>query len=109
MRLLLERDGIDINAIDSWDGKTSLMCAARNGHEAVVRLLLERDGIDINAKDNNGKTSLTLAIERGHGAIVQLLDNRRDVPARDSGIASGSLVGHVTGVEAEGVSGATDT
>ena len=108
VRLLLKRDGIDINARDN-QGLTPLIWAARDGRVAVVQLLLGRGGIDINAKDDEGKTSLTWAIEKGHGIIVQLLDNRRDMLARDPGIAPGSPAGDVMGVEAEGVSGATAT
>ena len=38
MRLLIERDNIDINAKDK-DGRTSLTLAVENGHEAIVQLL----------------------------------------------------------------------
>ena len=40
-------------------GKTPLMIAAYNGHEAIVRLLLEA-GADKEAKDHEGKTPLCL-------------------------------------------------
>ena len=48
VRLLLERDGVDINCRDNYkySGKTPLIWAAENGHEAVVELLLERENID---------------------------------------------------------------
>ena len=49
MRLLIDRDDVDINAKDSI-GETPLICAAKSGHGAVVRLLIERDGVDINAR-----------------------------------------------------------
>ena len=42
VRLLLGRDGVDINSRDKSFKKTSLIWAAKNGHEAVMRLLLER-------------------------------------------------------------------
>ena len=38
MRLLVERQGVDINAKNN-NGHTPLILAARNGHEAVVWLL----------------------------------------------------------------------
>ena len=38
VRLLIEKDGIDINAEDE-DGWTPLTLAVENGHEAIVQLL----------------------------------------------------------------------
>ena len=38
MRLLIERDGVDIDAKDN-DGQTTLIWAARKEHWAVERLL----------------------------------------------------------------------
>ena len=40
VRLLVERDGVDINSRDSGNGKTPFIWAAENGCEAVVRLLV---------------------------------------------------------------------
>ena len=79
VRLLIERDDVDVNAEDS-DGKTPLLWAANNRHEAVVRLLIERDDVDVNAKDNKyGQTLLSWAAENGHEAVVRLLIERDDV------------------------------
>ena len=49
----------------------SLIRAARNRHEAVVRLLLEHK-TDVNAKDNSVGTALQWAAENGHETVVQL-------------------------------------
>ncbi|KAI9674017.1 MAG: hypothetical protein M1829_003860 [Trizodia sp. TS-e1964] len=53
-------------------GKTALIWAAWNGHEAVVQLLLEK-GANVEAKDNDGWTALIRAAWEGHEAVVQLL------------------------------------
>ena len=76
VQLLIESDGVDINAKDGFFAHTPLIWAAREGHEAVVRLLIERDGVNLNAKDHQAKTPLTWAAERGHEAAVQLLIER---------------------------------
>ena len=85
VRLLIERDGVDINAKDN-DSWTPLMSAATRGHEAVVRLLIERDGVDINAKYNDGRTPLLFAASRGYEAVVRLLIERDgvDLNAKDN-------------------------
>ena len=78
VRLLIERDDVDINAKDR-DGRTPLIFAVVNGHEAVARLLIERDDVDINAKDSIGWTPLICAAKSGHEAVVRLLIERDDV------------------------------
>ena len=72
VRLLLGRDGVDINSRDDR-GMTPLSWAAQTGHEAVVSLLIERDIIDINTKDIGGNTPLMFAAKRRHKAVLQLL------------------------------------
>ena len=64
MRLLVDRDGIDINAKGCvW--KIPLLLAAVNGYEAVLWLLIGRDDVDINAKDHSWQTPLSLATNGG--------------------------------------------
>src|SRR5947199_973908 len=77
---LLEQDsiGIDLqNDVDSKDseyGRTPLLWAARNGHEAVVKLLLATGKADVDSKDSKyGRTPLSWAAENGHEAVVKLL------------------------------------
>ena len=78
VRLLIERDGVEINAKDS-EGKTALIWATQKGYEAIVGLLVERDGVEINAKDRFGKTALLWAAYYGHEAVVRLLIERDGV------------------------------
>ena len=76
--LLIERDGVNINAKDNLK-RTPLMWAAKYGREAVVRLLVERDGVNIDVKDDYGKTPLMWAAIYGHEAVVRLLIERDGV------------------------------
>jgi len=79
-QLLLEREGVDANSKDE-DGRTPLLWAADNGHEAVVQLLLEHEGVDANSKDEDGRTPLLWAAANGHEAVVQLLLEHEGVDA----------------------------
>ncbi|KAF8421802.1 ankyrin repeat-containing domain protein [Tirmania nivea] len=72
MRLLLERNDVDINATDN-NGRSPLSLAAGRGHEAVVRLLLERNDVDVDSNDKYGRPPLLWAAGRGHEAVVRLL------------------------------------
>ena len=66
MKILVEQEGIDINAKDTvyfnnlefqnniWNFfklfKTALIWASLRGHTEIVKILVEQEGIDINAK-----------------------------------------------------------
>ncbi|KID60045.1 Het-eN, partial [Metarhizium brunneum ARSEF 3297] len=65
------------SVIDEKDtrGRTPLMYAAENEHEATARLLLGY-GADIEANDEEGQTPLFFAAVSGHEGIVQLLLER---------------------------------
>ncbi|KAK4444707.1 hypothetical protein QBC34DRAFT_414527 [Podospora aff. communis PSN243] len=68
---------------DSEYGRTPLLWAAMEGHEAVVKLLLEKNA-DIEAKDNDGGTPLLWAAMEGHEAVVKLLlEKNADIEAKD--------------------------
>ena len=70
MALLKNRH--DLDSKDTY-GRTPLLLAAEEGHEAVVKLLLEK-GAELETKDKNyGQTPLLLAAEKGHEAVVKLL------------------------------------
>jgi ankyrin repeat protein len=49
------------------NGQTPLSCAAKNGHEAVVKLLLEK-GAELETKSNSSQTPLSYAADYGHEA-----------------------------------------
>ena len=70
--LLLEQNGIDLNAEDS-KGLTALHTACDRGHQQVVALLLEQNGIDLNAADKDGTTALYTASAWGYTEVVALL------------------------------------
>jgi ankyrin repeat protein len=78
VKLLLTRDGVDVDSKDNNYGRTPLSRAAQRGHEAVVKLLLARAGVDADSKDKRyGQTPLSLAAERGHEAVVKLLQSHQ--------------------------------
>ena len=51
---------------------TPLLCAAQNGHEAIVRALMEL-GADINKARDDGVTPLYIGAQKGHEAVVRAL------------------------------------
>lgn len=79
VRLLLERDGANLN-ITSSNAQTALSGAAWNGHNAGVQLLLEQDGIDPESKCLYGRMPLTWAADNRHDTVVQLLLKKRVEP-----------------------------
>ncbi|KAM0476159.1 hypothetical protein ACHAPX_006576 [Trichoderma viride] len=71
LKCLLERDGIDVNSMDS-DGRTPLSRAAEKGHSRVVEMLLQCKA-DCNFKDSDGRTPLAWAAENGHKEVAKQL------------------------------------
>ncbi|KAK6540856.1 hypothetical protein TWF694_008239 [Orbilia ellipsospora] len=78
VRLLLEKDGVDINSEDEY-GRTPLSWAASGGYDLVVKLLLANDRIDINSEDEFGWTPLSLAVRNRHEAVAKLLLEKNGV------------------------------
>ncbi len=74
---LLE-NGAELETQDR-NGRTTLLHATKNGHEAVVKLLVSQDNVAVNSQDQHGKTPLSLAAEYGYEAVVKLLLSRDDV------------------------------
>jgi ankyrin repeat protein len=96
VKLLLGKEGIDVNFKDSG-GRTPLLWAAAKGHDKVVKLLLGKEGIDVNFKDSGGRTPLysadsygwtplSRAAAKGHDKVVKLLLGKEgiDVNSADS-------------------------
>ena len=73
VRMLIEREEVDINSKDNRYEKTPLSWAAEKGHEAVVQLLIKRDGVEINSRDMCGRTFLSVAAEQVYRASMQLM------------------------------------
>jgi ankyrin repeat protein len=78
-------DALSAPAADKVD--LSLLWAARNGCEAVVKMLLDTGKVDVDAKDYIGRTPLSLAAGNGHEAVVKMLvdTGKVDVDAKDEG------------------------
>jgi Ankyrin repeats (3 copies) len=62
------------NSKDSY-GRTPLLYAVGNGHEAVVKLLLDR-GAELETKDDIGQTPLSWATRNRHEAVATLLQDK---------------------------------
>jgi ankyrin repeat protein len=74
VKLLLTKNGLDLNSTDAIYGQTPLSLAAEKGHEEVVRLLLANDGVNLNPKDTwFSRTPLSWAAENGSVAVVELM------------------------------------
>lgn len=75
---LIEVEGCKVSKRD-FTGRTPLIWAAENAHDAVVKLLLERDDVDPNEPDADDATPLWIAAARGYKGVVKLLLARDDV------------------------------
>jgi ankyrin repeat protein len=71
VRTLLASPNVDVNGIDD-QGNTSLIQAARFGHDEVVAALLMAKA-EVRTKNDEGKTALMLAAEGGHDETVRVL------------------------------------
>jgi len=80
VKLLLEREDVNPNTLDTEYGRTPLLWAVRNSHEGTVKLLLGRKDVNPDTPDTKyGLTPLSQASWNGHEGIVKLLLGRRDV------------------------------
>lgn len=70
---LLSIPGINVNARDTYPGKTPLIMAVEKGNEQIFRLLLNAPGLDINATSADGNTALHTAAQQGSRFVEDLL------------------------------------
>jgi len=61
--ILLGRNDVNPNTVDTISGQTPLLWAAGNGHEGVVRVLLKRNGVNPNNLAPNVAKHLSRAAE----------------------------------------------
>ncbi|CAP79205.1 Pc06g02120 [Penicillium rubens Wisconsin 54-1255] len=80
----LLKAGADPNTISAiHHAAAPLHCAARNGHEDVIKLLL-KNGANVNAKDENEQTALHGAAGQGCESIIRvLLEGNAEVDTED--------------------------
>jgi ankyrin repeat protein len=88
VKLLLEREGIEVNRQDSF-GLTALCKAAFRGHSEIGKLLLEREDININLPDNLGRTPLFAAVSCDCLELVDLLLKKDGIDPNPKVIDSG--------------------
>ncbi|KAI1290474.1 hypothetical protein F5Y03DRAFT_378339 [Xylaria venustula] len=78
VKLLLAKDGVDLNTQRTSDGWTPLHIAiCTEDGEAMVKLLLEAGKVDLDLKTKEGFSPLSLARQRGKKSIVELLEDER--------------------------------
>ena len=68
----------DLNETDMW-GSTAILCAAREGHWAIVKILLTQEEATPDTKDMMGRTPLSWAAEGGDEDVLKILLGREDV------------------------------
>ena len=65
--MLLVRNDVNLNIVDTECARTLLFCAAANGLEGLAGTLLERNDVNPNTADTDySQTLLSLATENGH-------------------------------------------
>lgn len=60
VRLLVERDDVEADSKDEG-GRTPLLWAAEEGHDAWARLLVEREDVEADSKSLCSRTPLSYA------------------------------------------------
>ena len=73
VRLLLNSQGVLVDAPSANLGFNPLHLACRGGHQSVVGLLLSRSSELLESKDSEGRTGLHIAAVYGHHPMVEIL------------------------------------
>lgn len=68
----LQAKGVNVNH-RTVNQETSLLLAAKQGHESIVKMLLATQGIDIHIPDSSGNSPLNEAARGGHLSVVEQL------------------------------------
>ena len=79
VKLLLERNNVNVNAVHDVTYNTPLCLAVNEGNEHLVGLLLKRGDIKPNLPEGGGRSPLSCAVLNGHEGLVRLLLGREDV------------------------------
>lgn len=74
LKLLLEQDGIDLDA-KAKDGGTPLHAAAYNGHVMLIEVLLKA-GANTEIENNEGMTAADVALQRGQPQSAKLIQQK---------------------------------
>jgi ankyrin repeat protein len=72
MKLLIDKEIVDVNTIFPIAGDTPLIQAINRGQLKVVKVLIAH-GADVNLKNSSGVTPLDVAAREGHLEVVKLL------------------------------------
>ncbi|EGU85133.1 hypothetical protein FOXB_04355 [Fusarium oxysporum f. sp. conglutinans Fo5176] len=72
LSLLLEREDLDVNQIDS-KGRSALLLAVKTENRTAVEELLKREDIKVNSCDEDCRTPLSLASETCRYSMVEIL------------------------------------
>jgi ankyrin repeat protein len=76
---LLQRGGVDVEAVVEADGSNAFHKACKQGNVAVITLLIKHNA-NVNAATKSGNTPLHYACwDRKSGAVVLLLDSGADI------------------------------
>lgn len=91
VQMLLEKEGIDVDARDTKGEQSPLFLAAENGHEKVVQMLLGKEKVDVNSVGRYSLTSLCVAARSGHEKVVKVLIEKEGVNVNLRGLGAAPL------------------
>ena len=70
VKLLLEKEGVDINSVDYTAGRSALIFAAVINDSSIVELLLQH-GADPSLQDRQGGTAVLRAVDNGSYEVIE--------------------------------------
>jgi len=84
VELVLRREDVNHDILDTAYGRTPLTWGAEHGCEGVVRLLFEWEDVNPDSSSKSGRTPLAWAAENGCGRVAELLLEREDANPNSS-------------------------